>query len=73
MNLYNLNNVTKLLFYLQVNFNQDLCFEIFGGDWEHYYAKWLCFENIIIFIDRLDDIQRGKIYNWMLNNQIYLE
>jgi hypothetical protein len=69
MDLYNLNQSSKLLFYIQLNFNQDVCIEIFGNDWKHFYDKWLLYENIVVFLDRLDEYHKRKVYGWILKQE----
>jgi hypothetical protein len=54
---------------LQVNFNKDMCIDIFKNDAEHLFQKWLyCNYNIIEFINRLDDNNKHIILSWALQN-----
>lgn len=54
---------------LQVNFNKDMCIDIFNNDAEHLFQKWLyCNYNIIEFINRLDENNKHIILSWTLQN-----
>lgn len=60
----------ELYLHLQCNFNKQICHQIFENLADHIWQKWLTSENnILFFINRLDAVNRSKVYEWMKNNK----
>ena len=59
----------KKFLYLQVNFNQELCDDIFGNISKHLFSKWLYYDNnLIIFINSLDRDNKKILFEWLNQN-----
>jgi hypothetical protein len=55
--------------YVQNNFCLNLCNTIFEENGPHLYNKWIqTNNNLILFINRLDDLNKYKLFNWIKLN-----
>jgi hypothetical protein len=51
---------------LQNSFNLNICKEIFGENYLHFWDKWKSSQNnIIYFLNRLDDFNKQKLFDYM--------
>jgi len=54
-----------ILLCMQTRFSYIECMQIFSKDTEHYWQKWKeSKENIILFLERLDDINKTLLLEW---------
>jgi hypothetical protein len=63
----NMNTSFNLIWKLQNNFNLNICQEIFGKNYNHFWLKWISSQNnIVCFINSLDDHNKQKVFNFLL-------